>query len=139
MKPFDQCPVCGGEMEAIDDAGIAGYEVQVHGDPGFIHPVDWKIHPVSPEITLRLPEGVHFWRVRAVDVGGNRGPWSEIWSFTVQAPEVNQGPGDRAQSSGSQGESCLGTLASRETFPAWWLLFLLLFIPGRPRASGSRF
>jgi hypothetical protein len=68
--------------EAFDFNGVDFYEVDFRGQA---HEVD-STDDLLPE-EFRLPgspsEGKHDWRVRAVDLAGNAGPWSETRSLTV--------------------------------------------------------
>ena len=34
-------------------------------------------------LATALPDGKYYWRVRALDASGGKGPWSEIRSFTI--------------------------------------------------------
>ena len=40
----------------------------------------------STSATYSLPEGKYFWRVRAFDASGGKGPWSEVRKFIVITP-----------------------------------------------------
>ena len=80
--------------EAPDDVRVVGYEIEINKQPTFENPVAWRIHTNEPKVTIRLPTRLHYWRVRPIDGGGNKGPWSETWSFEVRHPPVSAGPGE---------------------------------------------
>lgn len=115
--------------EAPDDVRVVGYEIEINKQPTFENPVAWKIHTNKPKVTIRLPPRLHYWRVRPIDGGGNKGPWSETWSFEVRNPPVSTGPADEGPHGSKEG-SCFGSIPSRISFPvglASILLGLLLF------------
>ena len=37
-------------------------------------------------MTNPLPKGKYFWRVRAIDASGGKGPWSEVRWFKIVVP-----------------------------------------------------
>mgnify|MGYP000064708189 CR=1 FL=1 len=63
---------------------IDHYIVEVDNTPSFNSPnKKTYITASTSKITEPLNLGTWYWRVRAVDKAGNRGPWSEIASFTI--------------------------------------------------------
>jgi hypothetical protein len=62
------------------------YELQIARDSGFIY--TWESVEVtqSQYVYDGLQDGNYFWRVRGIDVGGTRGPWSAVQEFVVDAP-----------------------------------------------------
>ncbi|MFC1926574.1 hypothetical protein ACFLWV_02360 [Chloroflexota bacterium] len=80
--------------EVIDPSGIEFYVFEVDSDPGF-DPASitiWSYDSIA-HITMILPDGTYWWRVRADDNAGNEGAWSEVWTFTVdgtppEAPDL---------------------------------------------------
>ena len=74
-----------------DDA--TRYELQIDADPAFSAPLiagtDEVVHtPADP-----LEPGLYYWRVRGLNQGEGcdaAGDWSTVWSFTVEAPPVEE-------------------------------------------------
>ena len=60
------------------------YKVQVAKDKTFLLVLHRAILPES-SWALTLPDGKYFWRVRAIDASGYKGPWSEVGIFKVDA------------------------------------------------------
>ncbi len=61
------------------------YKVQVSKSKDFTTIIQ-KATILSPDLeftTSLLVDGKYFWRVRAINVLGEKGPWSEIWKFTI--------------------------------------------------------
>lgn len=56
-------------------------------DADFSSPVESKtwLNNSTWTMTMVLPTGVYYWRVRAVDALGNACGWTSAWSFTVAA------------------------------------------------------
>jgi hypothetical protein len=68
---------------AIDESGISNYYIRIDSmvyDAG-----------AATNYTKTLSSGEHFWQVRAVDVWGNAGEWSDFQSFavTVDNPDLD--------------------------------------------------
>jgi hypothetical protein len=65
------------------------YKLQVSTDPDFINKVvKYTTEPGEGVIVIthELPDfedGKYYWRVRAIDAEGVKGPWSEVWKFKV--------------------------------------------------------
>jgi len=45
-----------------------------------------KVDATELEVTPALPNGKYFWRVRAIDESGGKGPWSEVRWFKIAIP-----------------------------------------------------
>ncbi|MFC2058568.1 hypothetical protein ACFLTS_02855 [Chloroflexota bacterium] len=78
-----------------DPSGLETYVVEVDNDPNFDPAMmtAWGFTYNSMNMTLVLPDGTYWWRVRADDNAGNEGAWSEVWTFTVdgtppEAPDL---------------------------------------------------
>ena len=70
--------------DSTDPEGIVDYEVQVDDVDTFSIPLEWSGAPaVSLATTGALPDGAHFWRVRARDGTGILSAWSSTRSFTT--------------------------------------------------------
>lgn len=63
--------------------GLDYYQVEVDDDPGF-GSLNYASSPaVSNATTGALALGTYSWRVRAVDLAGNIGPWTPVTTFVV--------------------------------------------------------
>ncbi|MBI5955254.1 MAG: S8 family serine peptidase [Chloroflexi bacterium] len=63
------------------------YQVQVDNNTGFSTLFfDDTADTTSRVVSTPLANGEYFWRVRAINEYGTPGPWSEIWTFTVDVP-----------------------------------------------------
>jgi serine protease len=63
------------------------YQVQVDNNAGFSTPFfDDTADTIRRVVSMPLANGEYFWRVRAINEYGTPGPWSEIWTFTVNVP-----------------------------------------------------
>jgi len=70
------------EWSAVENA--ANYKVVVAKDSAFTNKVGtWKGSDLNH--TFTLPDGKYYWRVRALDPYGAKGPWSDYRKFTVDA------------------------------------------------------
>ena len=74
------------DWSTVTDATAVHYQLQVDDSADCLSPVvsktwlngsSWSVDPV-------LPDGVYYWRVRAVDAAGNASLWTGAWTFTVQ-------------------------------------------------------
>ena len=65
---------------AIEDA--SSYEIEIAEDPEMDPLLDTK-KTQNPEVTLQLPPGSYYFRVRGIDDEAKPGPWSEVQGFTV--------------------------------------------------------
>jgi hypothetical protein len=69
--------------DVTDDTQVH-YQLQVDNDADFSSPAVNKTWVnLSSNTQSTLPDGVYYWRVRAVDAGGNPSAWTSGWSFTV--------------------------------------------------------
>jgi len=71
------------EWENIVDAvsGTDKYNLEISRFSHFSSP--YLTTSPSNSTTILVGKGTYYWRVRAVDVAGNIGPWSQIWSFVI--------------------------------------------------------
>lgn len=70
-----------------DVPNAATYRVVVARDLTFIDKVkDKTVNTAS--VSINLPDGKYFWRVRAIDLYGRKGPWSEVRIFKVLVPVI---------------------------------------------------
>ncbi len=44
--------------------------------------------------TTDVTDGTYYWRVKAVDLAGNEGPWSDLWAVTIDNPVPPAGGGN---------------------------------------------
>ncbi|MDZ7722211.1 MAG: FISUMP domain-containing protein [candidate division KSB1 bacterium] len=66
----------------LDDA--SAYELQVCNEQSFTNPEIHLADLTSTESPGNLiTQGIWYWRVRAVDMYGNYGSWSQIWYFKI--------------------------------------------------------
>ncbi|GAB4281311.1 MAG: hypothetical protein Kow0068_05750 [Marinilabiliales bacterium] len=62
------------------------YEFEYTPDPGFTFGITTIASSDTFEIISGLLYGqMYYWRVRAVELPSNYGPWSDIWSFTTES------------------------------------------------------
>jgi hypothetical protein len=66
----------------VEDNSGAIYEVQVSNSDAFIAPIAETTALTSKTIS-DLVDNTYRWRVRAVDLAGNQGQWSQVRSFTI--------------------------------------------------------
>jgi hypothetical protein len=65
----------------------AEYKVQVSKDPLFTTKlVKEKISMLTLTPSYVFTDGKYYWRVRAIDASGGKGPWSEVHIFKVVTP-----------------------------------------------------
>ncbi len=62
----------------------AKYQIQVARDLAFTSVVT-KLKTDQSTLTITLPNGKYFWRVRAIDASGGKGPWSGVRIVKVSA------------------------------------------------------
>ena len=69
----------------VTDATAVHYQFQVDDSPDFSSVVFTRTWLTGSGYTVStvLPDGVYYWRVRAVDAAGNVSAWTTAWSFTV--------------------------------------------------------
>ncbi len=69
----------------VTDSRAVHYQIQVDDEAGFTSPVFSRawVNSSSCVVTAMLPDGVYYWRVRAIDAAGNASAWTGAWSFTV--------------------------------------------------------
>jgi hypothetical protein len=83
--------VPGARLSWKAPAGAAGYLVEVAKDVDFLDLVATR-DEVKTEVTLDLPAGAYYWRVRARDRDGFESvPWP-IFKFTVAGPAAAPAP-----------------------------------------------
>ncbi len=69
------------EWQKVDNA--VSYRVVISNSKTFAVKLQ-KITVDDPHLlAAALPDGKYYWRVRAIDASGGKGPWSEIRSFTI--------------------------------------------------------
>lgn len=71
-------------IEVSDASGVT-YTIQVSNNKDFADTVINRLGRTTSTFTHQssLPDGKYFWRVQAVDGAGNKGPFSEVFAFTV--------------------------------------------------------
>ncbi len=65
---------------AGDNAGIAGYEVEIYSFDGGYAETAFVLNDTTCVVVPQI-DADFVWHVRAVDLAGNRGEWSEKWGF----------------------------------------------------------
>jgi hypothetical protein len=78
-------PVQDVSIDWLPVPGATGYQLQVDTDPAFNNPVDDRLVDgtvYSPTTTYDNDQ--YYWRVRAIDAGQNRMPWTAAAPFTFQ-------------------------------------------------------
>ena len=64
--------------------GATAYELQVATNNTFTHVIyTFTDNSLSNIISVILPHGLYFWRVRAIDATGGYGVWSAYETFTI--------------------------------------------------------
>ena len=63
---------------STDDAGIDHYELQVDNETGFTAPINTYIVSGLTQDVIILTNGTYYFRVRAIDVWGLAGDWSDV-------------------------------------------------------------
>ena len=67
-----------------NDSGIAGYIYESYRDEAMTHLAYRSTLLTESEIPAPgTPDGDYWWHVKAVDVAGNEGQWSQAWQVTV--------------------------------------------------------
>ena len=75
------------EWTSVSNPGGVTYQIQINDNVDFSSPIYFasglveNTHILPDENALAL--GVYFWRVRAVDNGGNVGLWSSVWRLFI--------------------------------------------------------
>jgi hypothetical protein len=65
----------------------ATYQIQVDNDKEFSTPsFDDTADTISRTLSAPLSNGEYFWRVRAINIYGTPGPWSETWTAKIDVP-----------------------------------------------------
>jgi hypothetical protein len=81
--------------ESVTDPSVpVTYTIQISADEAFTGVILEKaalpgtqyILTSNEALTAEPPVSVYYWRVMAVDGAGNRGAWSDVWSFFVGVP-----------------------------------------------------
>ncbi|HMU95132.1 MAG TPA: hypothetical protein PKE43_19175, partial [Anaerolineales bacterium] len=68
-------------------AGSFAYEIQVDDNANFSSPVHTSTVDASMrEVVLALGNDTYYWRIRAINIMGTPGAWSEVWTFVVDIP-----------------------------------------------------
>jgi predicted phage tail protein len=68
-------------------AGSFSYEIQVDNNANFSSPVyNSTVDASMREVVLALGNGTYHWRIRAINIMGKHGAWSEVWTFIVDIP-----------------------------------------------------
>lgn len=89
--PILRSPRSGGAMNNTmpnfiwqSVAGASSYEIQIDNNNDFSSPEDSASPVTGTNYTSNaLPEGTHYWRVRANDVSANPGQWSLVRTITI--------------------------------------------------------
>ena len=80
------------DWSTVTDATAVHYQLQVDDSADCLSPVVSKtwLNGSSWTVDAALPDGVYYWRVRAVDAAGNASAWASAWTFRVDttAPAV---------------------------------------------------
>lgn len=72
--------------------GADAYRLVVAEDDSFTtNVIDTTVNSTGFTPGTPLPDGTYYWRVRA-RAGDDIGPWSEVWSFTVEQPAQCETP-----------------------------------------------
>lgn len=94
--PFVSGDRSGGKIQAervefswTRNPEAARYRLQVAGPAGFEAPVFAREDLTGSSINVALAPGEYQWRLGSVRADGDRGPWSDVVSFTLKSP---QGP-----------------------------------------------
>lgn len=86
LQTIDKAVFCRSEVTLmwlpVDDNSGAVYEVQVSSDETFTAPITVTTARLSKTIS-DLADNTYRWRVRAIDLAGNSGPWSQTRLFIV--------------------------------------------------------
>ena len=90
LSPASDARFSPGQTIVFDWSDVSGattYEIQIDdsstiGSPFVMHRTDLT---VSRFETSTLPTRTMWWRVRAIDAAGNRGPWSNVRRFEVKS------------------------------------------------------
>ena len=127
ISPQQNQSVAGGDIrfvwQAVSDVGPAGvdyYEVQASLSAGFAILLGTDQF-TQTQGTLFLPtsDQPYYWRVRAVDNGGNASAWSTPILFLTKFDDgINHGGGDCATSAGTQPGMILAIWAGMLTMGA---------------------
>jgi uncharacterized membrane protein len=67
---------------STDDTGVAYYVAELSTSSTFSNALV-SVPSGTSVVAPQLADGTWYWQVQAVDDGGNPGPWSPTWSFTV--------------------------------------------------------
>jgi len=74
------------EWSAMPDLDIDYFRWQINDKKasGWNSPLaEFAIAGTSTSTVVSGPDGTYYWRVSAVDVAGNQGPWSKVWKVTL--------------------------------------------------------
>ena len=107
-RPTQTAPAAGATVEFLpafawtNVANADKYEFQIAADAGMASPVlgagkdDFFTKNTRATLTLTIPNGTYYWRVRAVGGDGSVSAWSDVWPFTKQwdLQPAKQTPGD---------------------------------------------
>ena len=83
-----------------DESGIRAYQLQISPNAEFSFTRDnlvkwwepWTPTSIEVKDFSISQTGDYWWRVRALDGAGNLGPWSSVWTFTVNDPAPPAAP-----------------------------------------------
>jgi|GEM_PF-848816 len=71
---------------AVDNYSLGYYQLQVASNDSFLPAFrDTMVSDTTAVLALLPADTIYHWRVRAVDVCGNIGPWSAAWKFELDA------------------------------------------------------
>jgi hypothetical protein len=87
LSPSDGSTLASGASElrwnpVRGTVGLLEYRIQISADNTFTSPVIDEIFSIGP-FPFELSAGTYYWRVKAKDIYGNEGAWSEVWIFAV--------------------------------------------------------
>ena len=134
QSPADGATVDGtvvNQTWTTTDTDVDYYEYSSFADAGETSPliVEEQVNTQS-RVTNNVADGTYYWKVRAIDVLGNVGAWSDLWEVTVENEDEEEG-GNQGNNGSPQ---ALNTPAADG--PAGQVLFAN-FGPGNQPGNGN--